>query len=75
MVDDPEKATKGQKEAVTFFHHQILAVLDTTVTSDAMHGKSVMEVLDLKTEQMKAIQDKSLKPGKSAPGWDNVPNV
>lgn len=74
-VDVPERATNEQREAVTFFHHQILAVLDTTVTSDAMHGKSIMEVLDLRTEQMKAQQDKSLKPGKSAPGWDQIPNV
>lgn len=73
-ISDPAAATKEQQDAVHFFHTKILAVLDTALTSDAMHGKSIMEVLDIKTHQMKQQQDKSLKPGQPEPGWEQRPN-
>ena len=68
-----EEATEDEKAAVLFFYKKIVATLDSTVTSDAMCGSTVMEALDRKSVMM---QYKDKEKGVSKEAWKiNNPNV
>ena len=72
----PGAANEEQKEAVVFFHKQLLVTLDATLNSDAMIDRSIMATLDLKTQKMKDEQDAAiLQSGGKSGGWNNAPNV
>jgi len=73
---DPQDATEDEEKAVKFFYEMIVSTLEPVILSDAMCGKSVMEVLDIKTNQMKVEQDRAAKLKGEAPkqGWDHRPN-
>ena len=72
----PGAANEEQKEAVVFFHKQLLVTLDATLNSDAMIDRSIMATLDLKTQKMKDEQDAAIqKSGGKSEGWNNAPNV
>ena len=72
----PDAANEEQKEAVIFFHKQLLVTLDATLNSDAMIDRSIMATLDLKTQKMKDEQDAAIqKSGGKIRGWYTAPNV
>ena len=72
----PETADDKQKEAVVFFHKQLLVTLDATLNSNAIIDRSIMATLDLKTQKMKDEQDAAIqKSGGKIGGWYTAPNV
>jgi len=76
FTKDPQDATEDEERAVKFFYDMIVATLEPVVLSDAMCGKSIMEALDIKTNQMKVEQDRAAKLTGNAPkrGWAQRPN-
>ena len=71
----PENASQEEQAAVRFFNDIVLTPLDSALSSDAMIGKSVMEVLDLKTEEMSRELDANVAKGRQKKEWKNKPNT
>jgi len=76
FTKDPQDATGEEEKAVKFFYNMIVATLEPVILSSAMCGKSVMEALDIKTNQMKVEQDRAAKIKGETPkqGWGQRPN-
>jgi hypothetical protein len=69
---DPDVATEEEKEAVQFFNSLVVTTLDTTLSSDAMIGRSMMEALDEKTDQLSRLRKKQHKKESN---MEKSPNV
>lgn len=65
---DHENTTEKEKLGVAFFHQNIVAVLAPATKSDAMYGRSVMEVLDNIGEKKKS------DAGDDGTDWELTPN-